>query len=176
MVEKKGFPDLLAACALLQDGGHRFRCRIYGEGPMRDQLVDLRDRLGLQDTVTLEGPRPHGELVEVFQHADVFILTPFVAADGDRDGVPNVLAEAMACGVAVVVTAVGGIPDLVRHEENGLLAPPRDVGTIARHVAHLLDDSGRRLELGAAARATVEEGFDVQVAAEQLASLFGAGT
>ena len=142
---------------------------------MREQLVDLRDRLGLQSTVTFEGPRPHDELVAVFQHANVFVLTPFIAVDGDRDGVPNVLAEAMACGVAVVVTAVGGIPDLVRHEENGLLAPPRDVEAIAGHVGDLLDDPGRRRELGAAARATVEEGFDVRVAAEQLASLFGAG-
>jgi glycosyltransferase involved in cell wall biosynthesis len=174
-VEKKGFPDLLQACALLREGGHRFRCRIYGEGPMREQLVDLRDRLGLQNTVTFEGPRPHGELVAVFQHADVFVLTPFVAVDGDRDGVPNVLAEAMACGLAVVVTAAGGIPDLVRHEENGLVARPRDVEAIARHLGDLLEDPGRRRELGTAARATVEEDFDVRVAAEQLASLFGGG-
>ena len=140
---------------------------------MREQLLALRDALGLQDTVSLEGPRPHRELVAVFQEADLFVLTPFVAGDGDRDGVPNVLAEAMACGLAVVATGVGGIPDLVRHDENGLLAPARDVEAVARHIGHLLEDPDRRRELGAAARATVEEGFDVRVAAKQLASLFG---
>src|SRR5207237_9237451 len=107
------------------------------------------------------------------QPADGFGLTPFVAGDGDRDGVPNVLAEAMACGRPVVVTAAGGIPDLVRHEENGLLARPRDVEAIAGHLAHLLEHPSRRQALGEAARATVEEGFDARVAAEQLASLFG---
>src|SRR5205085_2141489 len=72
LVEKKGFPDLLRACVLLREGGHQFRCRIYGEGPMGEQLLELRNRLGLADTVTFEGPRPHAELVSVFQHADVF--------------------------------------------------------------------------------------------------------
>jgi glycosyltransferase involved in cell wall biosynthesis len=174
LVEKKGFPELLHACALLAQGGHRFRCVIYGEGPMGDALATLRDELGLREAVALAGPRSPQELVAIFQSADVFALTPFVAANGDRDGVPNVLVEAMACGIPVVSTQVGGIPELVRHGENGLLAAPQDVAAAAAHLARLLDDPGLRRRLGAAARSTVEADFDTRVAAHRLATLFGA--
>jgi glycosyltransferase involved in cell wall biosynthesis len=175
LVEKKGFPELLHACALLVEQGRRFTCVIYGEGPMGDALVKLRDDLGLGGTVSLAGARSQSELVGAFQSADVFALTPFVAADGDRDGVPNVLVEAMACAVPVVSTSVGGIPDLVRHGQNGLLSPPRDVVAAAGHLASLLDDPDLRRRLGVAGRATVEAGFDTRVAARRLATLFGAG-
>ena len=176
LVEKKGFFDLLEACARLAAEGHEFRGAIYGDGPLLHALRARCAQLGLADTVTLAGARSHHELVPVFQRADVFALTPFITGDGDRDGVPNVLVEAMACGVPVVSTAVGGIPDLVRHGENGLLAAPHDVPAIARHLGDLLTDADRRRALGAAARVTVEEGFDARVAARRLAALFGAGS
>ncbi|MEY2477764.1 MAG: hypothetical protein QOG87_3079 [Actinomycetota bacterium] len=174
MVEKKGFADLLAACALLRDEGQSFRCTIYGDGPLRDDLVTLRDRLGLDGVVTLAGACPPAELVPAFQNADVFVLTPVVGSDGDRDGVPNVLVEAMACGVPVVTTPVGGIPELVTDGENGLLAPSHDAAAVARHVGALLRDPARRATLGARGRSTVEARFDARVAACRLASLFGA--
>lgn len=174
LVEKKGFPDLLAACAQVREGGRLFRLAIYGDGPLRGELERLRRKLGLDDVVTFEGARSQRELVTRFQSADVFALTPFVAADGDRDGVPNVLVEAMACGVPVVTTSVGGTVDLVRDGHNGLLAAPRDVDGVARHLGALLGDPVLRRRLGAAGRTTAEDGFDAQVAARQLASLFGA--
>jgi glycosyltransferase involved in cell wall biosynthesis len=174
LVEKKGFADLLAACAHVRDEGLSFHCTIYGDGPMRDELLVLRDRLGLDGTVTLAGARPPDELLAAFQAADVFALTPVVTADGDRDGVPNVLVEAMACGVPVVSTAVGGVPELVDDGENGLLAPAHDPATVARHLGALLRDPAQRRRLGANGRSTVEERFDARVAACRLASLFGA--
>jgi glycosyltransferase involved in cell wall biosynthesis len=175
LVEKKGFFDLLEAWAALAAQGHRFRGAIYGDGPLLKMLQARCEQLGLADIVTLAGARPHRELVPLFQRADVFALTPFVTGDGDRDGVPNVLVEAMACGVPVVSTAVGGIPELVRHGENGLLAPPHDVAAVARHLGELLADDDRRRAMGAKARVTVEQGFDARVAARRLATLFGAG-
>jgi glycosyltransferase involved in cell wall biosynthesis len=174
LVEKKGFADLLAACAQVRDEGLSLRCTIYGDGPMRDELLTLRDRLGLAGTVTLAGACPPGELLAAFQTADVFALTPVVTANGDRDGVPNVLVEAMACGVPVVSTAVGGVPELVAHGENGLLAPAHDPATVARHLAALLRDPAQRVRLGTNGRSTVEARFDARVAACRLASLFGA--
>ena len=174
LVEKKGFPDLLAACARVHARGRRFRLAIYGDGPMRGALEQLRRELGLDDVVSFEGARTQRELVALFQSADVFALMPFVAADGDRDGVPNVLVEAMACGLPVVTTSVGGTVDLVRDGHNGLLAAPRDVDEVACHLEALLGDPQLRQRLGAAGRTTAEDGFDARVAARQLASLFGA--
>jgi glycosyltransferase involved in cell wall biosynthesis len=173
LVEKKGFADLLAACARLRDEGHSFRCTIYGDGPLRDELLSLRDRLSLDGIVTLAGACPPAELVPAFQAADVFVLTSVVTADGDRDGVPNVLVEAMACGVAVVSTAVGGIPELVIDGDNGLLAPAHDPAEVARHLGTLLREPAQRLRLGARGRSTVEARFDARVAASRLASMFG---
>jgi glycosyltransferase involved in cell wall biosynthesis len=175
LVEKKGFADLLAACARLREEGHAFTCTIYGDGPLRPALTALQDRLGLADVVTLAGARPPADLVAALQAGDVFALTPVVTADGDRDGVPNVLVEAMACGLPVVSTAVGGVPELVVDGENGLLAPPHDPDAVARHLANLLEDPHRRRALGASGRCTVEARFDARSAAQELATLFGTG-
>ena len=175
LVEKKGFPDLLAACAALRSQGLRFRCVICGDGPLRDELTELRDRLGLAGVVTLAGARPPDDLLPLFQAADVFALAPVVGADGDRDGVPNVIVEAMACALPVVATTAGGVADLVRHGENGLLCRPGDVATIARHLGELLGDPARRHEIGRAGRDTVEARFDSHVAARRMASLLGSG-
>jgi glycosyltransferase involved in cell wall biosynthesis len=172
LVEKKGFDDLLAACALVVATGRDFTCEIYGDGPCRDELEALRDRLGLEAVVRFRGERTQVELVAVYQNADVFALTPRITDDGDRDGVPNVLVEAMACSVPIVATDVGGISELVRHGTNGLLAPARDVDALAAHLGELLDDAGRRRRLGQAAADTATR-FDGQAAARHLAVLFG---
>ena len=172
LVEKKGFPDLLHACRLLKQRGYAFRCVIYGDGPLRDALAATIARLELAGDVVLAGEHPQEALLPVFQQATVFALTPFVTSDGDRDGVPNVLVEAMACAVPVVSTAVAGVPELVQHDVNGLLVAPHDRLAIADALAALLTDEPRRARLGAAARQTVVDHFDLHAAAEQLAELF----
>jgi glycosyltransferase involved in cell wall biosynthesis len=172
LVEKKGFPDLIAACARLRQAGQQFRCAIYGEGPLHGQLSALIERLELADCVTLAGERGQAQLIPIFQSADIFALAPFVTEDGDRDGIPNVLVEAMACGLPVVSTTVAGIPELVRHGENGLMVAPRDVDALADALATLLGDQSRRERMGADARATVVAHFDLRAAARQIATLF----
>jgi glycosyltransferase involved in cell wall biosynthesis len=176
LVEKKGFPDLIAACAQLKQAGQQFRCTIYGEGPLHGQLSALIERLALADCVTLAGERGQAELIPIFQRADIFALAPFVTEDGDRDGIPNVLVEAMACGLPVVSTAVAGIPELVRNGENGLMVAPRDVHALADALATLLGDRSRREQMGADARATVVAHFDLRAAARQIATLFEQAT
>jgi glycosyltransferase involved in cell wall biosynthesis len=176
LVEKKGFPDLIAACAQLKQAGRRFLCAIYGEGPLHGQLSALIERLDLADCVTLAGERTQAELIPIFQRAAIFALAPFVTEDNDRDGIPNVLVEAMACGLPVVSTAVAGIPELVRHGENGLMAAPRDVHALAGALAALLDDQPGRERMGASARATVVAHFDLRAAARQIATLFEQAT
>jgi glycosyltransferase involved in cell wall biosynthesis len=111
-------------------------------------------------------------LHQLLPQATIFALTPFVTEDGDRDGVPTVLVEAMACGAPVVSTTVAGITELVTHDYDGLLAAPHDVEGIAAALAALLDDDPKRRALGAAARRTVTEHFDLRRGASQLAALF----
>jgi glycosyltransferase involved in cell wall biosynthesis len=172
LAEKKGYPDLLHACGLLKQMGYEFHCVIYGNGPLQDELDNLVSQLGLAEHVTLAGACTQQALQQVLPQADIFALTPFVTEDGDRDGVPTVLAEAMACGVPVVSTTVAGIPELVTHEYNGLLAAPHDVESVATALAALLSDAAMRQSLGAAARRTVAEHFDLRTGAQQLANLF----
>jgi glycosyltransferase involved in cell wall biosynthesis len=176
LVEKKGFADLLAACRALVQSGRAFRCRIFGSGPQRSELEEMVRRFGLEDHVSLEGARPRNEIAAALRQADLFVLTPFVTADGDRDGIPNVLVEAMASGLPVVTTSVAGIPELVTDGIHGFVCAPGDVKGIAARISELLDDPARRRRYGDAARATVEERFDVNRAAEQLARVFGVAT
>jgi glycosyltransferase involved in cell wall biosynthesis len=171
LIEKKGFDDLIAACRRVKDAGLDFRCAIYGDGPLRNRLGRRITDLGLAREVTLAGERTQRQLASALRAADVFCLTPCVTAD-DRDGIPNVLLEAMASGLPVVSTAVAGVPEAVAHGHTGLLARPHDVEEIARHLGALLADERRRAELGARARAEVVRCFDADVSARRLAALF----
>jgi len=173
LVEKKGFADLLVACHGLKASGRRFHCRIYGDGPERRRLMTMLEELDLGDYVALAGARPRPEIMSAYREADVFALTPFVTQDGDRDGIPNVIIEAMASGLPVVTTSAGGIPELVTPGVNGLVARPHDIEGIAASIAALLDDASMRRRLGSAGRETVQERFDVRNSAEELAALFG---
>lgn len=170
LVEKKGFDQLLRALGVLAADGRRFRCEIYGDGPSAHELEALRDRLGLQDVVAFCGARTQTELVAAYRRAAVFALTPRVTDDGDRDGVPNVLLEAMACGVPPVCTAVGGIPEVIDDGRNGLIVPDEPL-LIAERVATLLEDAGLRERLGTHAALTAQR-FDSRTAAKRLVSLF----
>ena len=168
LVEKKGFADLLHALAIAAADGSEFRCRILGDGPLHHELSRMIEHLGLADRVELAGARSNDEVVSALGCADVFALTPLVAADGDRDGIPNVLVEAMASGLPVVTTSAGGIPELVRHQVNGLMCPPGDVAMLATSISALLADPATRARLGEAGRRTVENDYDIDTAARDL--------
>jgi glycosyltransferase involved in cell wall biosynthesis len=175
LVEKKGFDDLLRACQQLQASGLPFVCRLFGHGPLHDHLARSIEQLGLAGIVVLDGARTRGQLIAEMLASDVFALLPYVTPDGDRDGIPTVLMEAMACRLPVVTTRVAGIPDLVVDDVNGVLVPPRHSGAAASALAALAGDHRRRLRLGAEARRSVEVGFDGARSAELLAALFHGG-
>ena len=168
LVEKKGFPDLLHSLRLVKDTGRRFRCQIYGDGPELDELMALRHSLGLDDEVQFMGAHGTDRIALALRDADLFVLTPRVASDGDRDGIPNVLVEAMSSGLPLVTTDAGGVAELIEHGCNGMLARPGDPHAVAAMLGELMDDAERRLRLGAAARETVEREFDVDTAAREL--------
>jgi glycosyltransferase involved in cell wall biosynthesis len=172
-VEKKGFADLIDACAILKTAGVGFRALLIGENG--DQLETIRNKIrefALEDVISLQGPVTHDELRCVYHESAIFALPCLVAADGDRDGIPNVLAEAMATGLAVVTTAVSGIPELVRDNIDGLMVPERNPQALAAALRQLLQDEALRLSLGTAARHRVCEIFDSHKTTVQLKALF----
>jgi glycosyltransferase involved in cell wall biosynthesis len=172
LVEKKGFQDLLQALLLVKQQGLAFECAIYGEGPLAPQLQRWIDEHDMAGEVRLPGSRTQRELVELYQDAALFALTPVQMEDGDRDGIPNVLVEAMAVGLPVVTTAVSGIPELVDDHQNGLLCQPHHVEGISSGIIELLLDAQKRRQLGSAGAKKVREQFDVNLAASRLKALF----
>lgn len=171
LVEKKGFEDLLEACALLARRGRTFRCAIVGKGEREGELRRLRARLGLEGVVRLPGPMPREDLLALVPRAAVFAAPCVVGRDGNRDGLPTVLIEAMALGVPVVSTPVTGIPELVAHERTGLLVPERDPRALAEAIESLLSDRARAQALALRARRRVEASFDLRRNVSQLRAL-----
>jgi glycosyltransferase involved in cell wall biosynthesis len=175
MVPKKGFDVLVEAVAELTARGVELELVIAGEdGP---DAAEIRRLVAERcpDAVQFTGPLTQCELLALYRGADVFALACRVDADGDRDGIPNVMVEAMAAGLPVVSTAVSGIPELVRDGENGLLVPPEDPGALASALLRLATDVPLRDRLAAAGRDTVAERFDGDVLARRMAGLFRGG-
>ncbi len=172
LVEKKGFPLLLQAAALLNGRGLPFELIIAGEGPMRDELERLAGGLGLRDRVVFAGHLTQEQLTHVYRRADAFCLASTVAKDGDRDGLPNVILEAMAFGVPVVASNLSAIPEAVIDEETGLLAAPGSPQDLAAQLERALDDRELRARLIANARRLVQDEFDLRKNTVQLGRLF----
>ena len=170
--DKKGFPTLIRACHLLAIRGYRFHCRIVGCGPLQTDLETLIRELDLEQVVTLVGQKTLEEVVKLYQEADIFALPCQVSEDGDRDGIPNVLMEAMACRLPVVTTEISGIPELVRHDHNGFLVPQQDPEAFALALAHLLDNPAIRQRLGQTGRETIVQRFSSSHASHRLRALF----
>ncbi|HET9589626.1 MAG TPA: glycosyltransferase family 4 protein, partial [Anaerolineales bacterium] len=172
LVEKKGFQGLLGALLIVKEKGEDFQCAIYGDGPLCEQLREWIEEHDMTDEILLMGARTQQELISVYQNATLFVLIPVQTDDGDRDGIPNVLVEAMAVGLPVITTTVSGIPELVEHNQNGLLYQPHDVEGVSSGILELLHNAERRRQLGSAASKKVREHFDIMQAARRLKALF----
>ncbi len=172
-VEKKGFDHLVRACARLRDDGVGFRCLIVGEpGGALESIRALIDACGLAERVQLRSAVTQDELRRIYAQASVFALPCQVTEDGDRDGFPNVLAEAMAMGVAVVSTRISGIPEFIDDGVNGLLIEPRDPQALAHALRRILDDGELRSHLARAGRERICERFDSRQTTLALRDLF----
>jgi colanic acid/amylovoran biosynthesis glycosyltransferase len=171
LVEKKGVEYALRALRLLLDRGLDVQYRILGDGPLRDRLTALVGQLGLDRHVTLHG-RNRQERVRVdLEHSDVLVAASVTAADGDEEGIPNVLKEAMASGMPVVGSRHAGIPELVEDGVSGLLVPERDEQGLADALQRLAGEPGRRAAMGRAGRAKVEREYDIHSLNDRLAGL-----
>ncbi|HHL19193.1 MAG TPA: colanic acid biosynthesis glycosyltransferase WcaL [Thiothrix sp.] len=169
--EKKGFPILISACKALHDQGHAFRCVIVGYGAEQARLQQQINQQGLHNQVQLLGKQAHEEVLALYKQASIFALPCRIATDGDRDGIPNVLLEAMAMHLPVVSTAVSGIPELIQDGNNGLLVPADDSQAFSQAFIKLLQNPMLAQQLGDAGRHTVEQHFSTQRNLQQLMHL-----
>ena len=167
---KKGFDLLIAACARLR--GAHVSCGIIGEGSERRRLEHLIAVHNLAGIVSLRGAAAPDEVRAAMRAADVLALPSRRLAGGDRDGVANVLIEAMALGTPVVTTTAGAAGEVVRDGVNGRLIPPENAEALAAAIGALLDDSATRLRLAHAARKKVEAEFDEEYAIAQMEAVF----
>ncbi|HEV8185010.1 MAG TPA: glycosyltransferase family 4 protein [Chthoniobacterales bacterium] len=171
LIEKKGFGDLISACALLKSHGLRFRCEIIGEGPLDAALsAHIRD-LQLTKCVELLGPRTQGEIAQRFRAATMFVLACTTEADGGMDNLPTVIMEAMAAGLPVISTPLAGVPEMVEQGASGELVPQRNPVALASAIERLLADPAAAARLGARGREVAAEKFSIEVNVRRLAQV-----
>lgn len=173
LVEKKGFSFLVDACRILADRGENFECVIGGSGELEAELKAQVAELGLTDKVTVTGKTLVQEKIIEFMHGgDVYVLPCVWAADDDVDGLPQMLMEAMACGLPAISTRLVGIPDLIQHEVTGLLVEPNDAPALADAIARLMHDRKLGQRLADAGRSRVIETFNLSNCLEPLIARF----
>ena len=160
LVPKKGYDDLLNALKLLKSSGLDFQFSHIGSGEMERQIRARVQALNLENQVRLLGTLPHGEVIKHYRKAHCFVLACKVAANGDRDGIPNVLVEAMAVGVPVISTSVSAIPELIKNGVTGILVEPGEPDMLAGAIQHLLFHPENYRDQVKQARSKVEKEFD----------------
>jgi glycosyltransferase involved in cell wall biosynthesis len=168
LVEKKGFDVLIRALAGVRQQGVDFACRLVGDGPELQRLMDLIQQLGMADKIRLEGARSNQTVRQWMQQADLFVLPCQSTRSGDRDGIPVVLMEAMAAEVPVISGDLPTIRELVQHGQNGWLVPPGRVEPLREAILQLMHHPGLRQQLAAAGRRWVEVEFSQAINIDRL--------
>ncbi len=171
-VGKKGFDLLLLACGLLRDAGVDFRLTLAGDGPLRRKLARLAGRLGLSPMVSFPGFVRHDELKTHFLSADIFLMPSVRDASGDRDGLPNVITEALLHRVPVIATDLAGIPEIIEDRVTGLLIRQRDPAAIAKAVQTLIGDRALAVHMAEAGRSRALMQFDPARNTERILNLY----
>ncbi len=170
----KGFEYLVEAVRILIDetGNSNLRCVIVGEGDNNNKLAKLINRLRLKDYIELPGAFSQEELQKLLKQCDVFVLPSIVTDNGNKDGIPVVLMEAMATGIPVVTTDVSGLPEIAINIKTALVVPQKDAKSLAGAIERMLGDKELVLQLRKNARSFVEKQYDIRTNALELVKLF----
>ncbi|MDR2055084.1 MAG: glycosyltransferase [Desulfovibrio sp.] len=168
----KGFPELFTALARLRRERVPVRLTLVGDGRWRGRLLRQLRRMGLTDFVALPGFVPHDQMHAYMHSHDLLVVPSVVHDNGDRDGIPNVIMEALSCGLPVVATDVNGIPEVIRNGETGLLVPQRDPAALADAVRQMLECREKALVMAGNGKALVERMFDGKINIRALRDLY----
>lgn len=174
MTEKKGLDVLYKALNLLKARGMKFTHHLIGDGDDKEKVKELILNLDLEDVTTLCGTLTHEDVIRYYQDSDLFVLGCKIAKNGDRDGIPNVMAESMAMGLPVVATNISGIPEFLDDRVSGIMVPPDDASALAQGIQTALLDDSLRHRMAIEARRRVEEKFNNQLLIKDLAQIYAA--
>jgi len=175
LIAKKGFANLIRACALLVERGRSFRCEIFGEGSFENQLRGQIDELGLKELVQLPGAKPQHELRERLARASAFALPSVPEPEGGMDNLPTVIMEAMATGLPVVSTRIGGIPEMVVDNKTGFLVSPGDLVALADAIEKMTNDQSLGQKFGQAGYERAQTLFSIEKNVRELYKLICSG-
>jgi colanic acid/amylovoran biosynthesis glycosyltransferase len=172
LVEKKGIDTLVQAGKLLKERGVSFHLEIAGDGPERELLEGLVQDYDLQNQVSFLGSMPHSDVMKWMRNLDSFVLAGKKDRNGDMDGIPVVLMEAMNTGIPVLSTRLSGIPELVIHKQTGLLSDPENAHQLADNLARLSEDHSLKNQLTTGAKNWIRDEFDQSLNANRLIKIF----
>lgn len=172
LVEKKGIEYGIHAIARVRSRYPDIQYRIIGDGPLRPRIEQLIDELGLQDVVSLLGQREQREVISILEDTHIFLAPSVTASDGDQEGIPVVLMEALSMGIPVISTYHSGIPELVQDGLSGYLVPERDVDALSDRILDLIAQEHAWVEMGHAGREHVISQYDSAALNNRLESLF----
>ncbi|MGB1239411.1 MAG: glycosyltransferase family 4 protein [Pseudomonadales bacterium] len=171
-VPKKGYSDILTALAALPPSLH-WRFTHIGGGELLQELQQQADDLAISDKIEWRGAQAQQSVLNAYRDSDLFVLASKIVADGDRDGLPNVLMEAQSQGVCCLATDISGIPELITSEENGVMVKPSQPQQLAAALHDLITDAHKRERLALAGQKHLHQKFDVNIGITQLSQLFG---
>jgi len=158
-VEQKGYEDLVSAYEEVKNRGVSFNAVIVGEGPLRKSIQRRIESAGLTDYVEIKSDMPQSELADLYRHAYAFVLPCVISANGDRDGIPNVILEAMAAGLPVISTTVSGVPEAVRDQISGFTVNPHSPAQLASALESIAADRELGARMGCESRHIAVERF-----------------
>jgi colanic acid/amylovoran biosynthesis glycosyltransferase len=175
LIAKKGFANLIRACGLLSDRGKSYQCDIIGEGPLENELHAQIEQLNLQNRVALSGAKPQRDIRQRLAAANVFVLPSVVDPQGGMDNLPTVIMEAMATGLPVISTDIGGIPEMVVQNETGLLVQPGDSVGLAGAIEKVIYARSLGQKLGQAGYERAQKLFAIEKNVRALCALICSG-
>jgi len=172
LIGKKGLDDALKAVIRIIKKYPHVRYTIVGDGEMREDLERLIEKNGMKNKITLFGWANRDEVVSILNKADIFLLPSKTSSDNNKEGIPNVLKEAMACGLPVISTYHAGIPELVEDGVSGFLVPEGDIDQIAAKIEYLIKNKNQWSAMGKAGRKKIEQEYEIESVVNKLEKLF----